>query len=70
MVTDLPGMVGEMGAAAVLVLLLEGFEVGHQRRLGVDHDVLLVGELDDQVGTESPPFGGDARLFEEVAVVV
>jgi hypothetical protein len=48
--TDLPGVVGEPGGARVLVRRLQGLQVGLERRLCVDDDVLAARKLDDQVG--------------------
>ena len=56
-------------AARVLVLGLERVEVGGQRRLRVDDDVLAARQLDDEVGAEHAPVGvGRRRLLVEVAV--
>jgi hypothetical protein len=61
-------MVGEAGAAHVLVLRLERVEVRLERRLRVDDDLLASRELDEQVGPEPRAVGGDRRLLDEVAV--
>jgi hypothetical protein len=47
----------------------QGLEVGGERRLGIDHDVLAAGQLDDQVGTQAAVLGVGAFLLEEIAVV-
>ena len=50
----------ELGAPS-RVVAVRGVEVAVERRLRVDHDRPLVGELDDQVGPTGPLVGGDAR---------
>ena len=68
-IAHLTRMVLEMHDALIVVLALTGVEVGGQRRLRVDHDLLAARNPDDEVGTEERAFvvaGGSLLL--EVAV--
>ena len=48
---------------------LERVEIGLQRRLRIDHDLLAAGQANDHVGTQASAVGRDRTLFDEVAVV-
>ena len=66
---DLPGVVLELCRPRRLVGRLQGLEIGLERRLGVDDDVLPVGKPDDHVGPQTAVFGRCRLLLDEVAVL-
>ena len=53
----------------VVVLALDGLQVGGERDLGVDDDLLAAGEAHDQVGAEHAVAVVTRRLLGEVAVL-
>ena len=65
---DLTRVLIEERGAFGFVRFFGGVEIGLERRFGVDDDGFVAGEVDDQVWAEAAVGGGDARLFDEVAV--
>ena len=64
-------VVGEQRLSRRLVWRLERFQIGVERRLGVDDDVLAAGQADDHIGTHAA-IRVDCRdrvLLLEVAVL-
>ncbi len=65
----LTGVTGEQDAGGGVVGGLGRVEVGRQRDLGVDDDVALAGEMDDEIGPEQVAVvTATARLLVEVDV--
>ena len=69
MILHLPRVVAQLQLAPALVVGLGRFEVGGQRHLGVDDDVLSAWQLDDGVGRQ-PAFFGLDRLLELVVAAL
>lgn len=67
---DLSGVGAEFFAAQEVGVGLLGVEVGVEGAFGVDNDLAVAGEADDEVGTEASVGGGGGGggLLEEVAV--
>ena len=63
-----PGVIAQVAQALLLVARLVGVEHALQRCLGVDHDVLAAGHVDDQVGPQHRPVVAQRGLLDEVAV--
>ncbi len=66
---NLPRMIGEPSVAHDLVGGLERVQVGGQRRLRVDDDVLAAGDPHDEIGAQRAVFGRRRRLRHVVAVL-
>ena len=58
---QVPGVRPHPSLDDVGVARLGGLEVGGERDLGVDHDVLAAGQPDDQVGSQDAVVAGDRR---------
>ena len=58
----------DLRAADFVVGGFDRFEVRLQRSLGVDYDILVAGQLHDQVGTQAAVAGVDRDLLVEIAV--
>ena len=69
MVAHLTRVIGEIAVADVFVLRLAGVQVGGERGLGIDDDLLAARDPDDEVGPQQGALGvARRRLLLEVAV--
>ncbi len=69
MVAHLARVMGETHALRGFVGGFDRFEVRGDRRLGVDDDIPLAGQLDDEVGAQLALLGRAVLLLQEIAVI-
>ena len=68
MLLGLARVIEHASGASRLVGRLQGGQVSGQRNLGIDDDLLITGQIDDDVGAEAPIVVGERKLLLEVAV--
>ena len=69
MLSQVAGVELDQFSTRVFVARILGVEVGDERHLRIDHHRLASGQMDDEIGAQSPILALNGGLLHEVAVL-